>query len=447
MFVPRHVATRGGSTAASARSDAAGRAGRRGLLPLAARAARGARSAAQRARRARARVRREAVGPLPHGALRDGVDLARRRGRRARRRAPLRCSSREDAADFRPELSMLALDLETDGWDGPLLSAADRDARTAERVFVRGAADATGTRSPSCGRGGAPARAVRGDCARSIPDVVCGWNVVDFDLAVLEARCRAHRVPFALGRAGEAARVLAGCDRRSRCRLRACPGSVVLDGIATPQVGDVLLRPLHPRARRRASSSGAARRSRHGRRPGRDPPHARRGHLTRSRRTTSRTAASCSTSSTKADLARLRDGARAPDGAGDGSAGRLGRRVRSPVPAAPASSRLRRARTSASKPRARREPRRTRARLGAGPLPRRPVVRLPQPVPEHHPHLPHRPARPLPAGRRPRPRLRRRYVRPRRRDPARDHRAAARGAIAGDGREERGALARHQDPR
>ena len=41
-------------------------------------------------------------------------------------------------ADFRPPLSLLALDLETDGWDGPLLSAAVATSGHG-RVFVRGA--------------------------------------------------------------------------------------------------------------------------------------------------------------------------------------------------------------------------------------------------------------------------------------------------------------------
>ncbi len=62
--------------------------------------------------------------------------------------------------------------------------------------------------------------------------MLAGWNVVDFDLAVLEARCRAHHVPFALGRAGESARVLVGSSTRQPTVARV-PGRVVLDGIAT----------------------------------------------------------------------------------------------------------------------------------------------------------------------------------------------------------------------
>lgn len=38
------------------------------------------------------------------------------------------------------------------------------------------------------------------------PDVLCGWNVTEFDLAVLETRARELGVAFAIGRAGERAR-------------------------------------------------------------------------------------------------------------------------------------------------------------------------------------------------------------------------------------------------
>jgi DNA polymerase-2 len=133
-------------------------------------------------------------------------------------------------ADLRPELSLLALDIETDGFEGPLLSAAVAT-RDRCRVFL-------------CGEGRAPdattlvpdektlLEALLAEIKAIDPDVICGWNVVEFDLAVLEARCRAHRLSFALGRAGEAARVLPGASRQQVSVARV-PGRVVLDGVAT----------------------------------------------------------------------------------------------------------------------------------------------------------------------------------------------------------------------
>jgi DNA polymerase-2 len=134
------------------------------------------------------------------------------------------------AADFRPRLSLLALDLETDGWDGPLLSAAVATEGRG-RVFVRGAGRDDGEVTFVADE---PAllRALLSEIAAIDPDVLCGWNVVDFDLAVLQARCLAHRLPLALGRAREAARVLDGSSAQAVSIARV-PGRVVLDGIAT----------------------------------------------------------------------------------------------------------------------------------------------------------------------------------------------------------------------
>ncbi|RME53024.1 DNA polymerase II [Candidatus Woesearchaeota archaeon] len=63
------------------------------------------------------------------------------------------------------------------------------------------------------------------------PDVLVGWNVVDFDLAELARLCRRHKVVFALGRGGGEVRL-----RRYESFFREskadCPGRIVLDGIA-----------------------------------------------------------------------------------------------------------------------------------------------------------------------------------------------------------------------
>ncbi|HEY8121484.1 MAG TPA: DNA polymerase II [Myxococcota bacterium] len=72
------------------------------------------------------------------------------------------------------------------------------------------------------------------------PDVLLGWNVVDFDLRVLLARCAALRIPCALGRSREPPRLLVdqGPFARSRAEV---PGRMVLDGI--PLVRDALKLP------------------------------------------------------------------------------------------------------------------------------------------------------------------------------------------------------------
>ncbi len=133
-------------------------------------------------------------------------------------------------ADFRPALSVLSLDLETDGFDGPLLSAAIAT-RGLERVLVRGAGeDRDAIRFVPDEK--ALLTALFGAIREIDPDVIVGWNIVEFDLAVLQTRALAHRVAFAIGRAGENARVLPGASPR-QVSIARVPGRVVLDGVAT----------------------------------------------------------------------------------------------------------------------------------------------------------------------------------------------------------------------
>ena len=137
-------------------------------------------------------------------------------------------------ADVHIELSLLALDIETDGIDGPVISAAVAS-RDHERVFVSGEPPLQWerTRSDVVFVRDEPSllRALFAEIGRIDPDVLCGWNVVEFDLTVLEAHARALRVPFDLGRAGERARVLPGMN--GSVSIARIPGRVVLDGIAT----------------------------------------------------------------------------------------------------------------------------------------------------------------------------------------------------------------------
>jgi DNA polymerase-2 len=133
-------------------------------------------------------------------------------------------------ADVRPSLRTLALDIETDGWNGPLLSIAFA-AEGFERVFMCREGESRGAISFH-----ADERALLTSAFEVLrdfdPDVIVGWNVVEFDLRVLEARCAALCIPFAIGRAGERARVLTSSTPQQASIARV-PGRVVLDGIAT----------------------------------------------------------------------------------------------------------------------------------------------------------------------------------------------------------------------
>ncbi|MBK7863767.1 MAG: DNA polymerase II [Archangiaceae bacterium] len=123
------------------------------------------------------------------------------------------------AAEVTPRLRTLSLDVETDGWDGRLLSLAFAGCGLERTIAVP---------SPEDER---PALEAAFALIRELdPDVLLGWNVTDFDLRAIEARATAVGVPFAIGRAGETARVLIGTQQPSIARV---PGRVVLDGVAT----------------------------------------------------------------------------------------------------------------------------------------------------------------------------------------------------------------------
>ncbi len=133
------------------------------------------------------------------------------------------------AAEVTPRLRTVSLDIETDGWDGPVLSLAIAGSGREHVFVVRDGVDGPGLSFHGTER--AALEATFAAIRELDPDVLLGWNVVDFDLRVLDTRCTLLGTPFALGRAGERARVLVG-DAQSVSIARV-PGRVVLDGVAT----------------------------------------------------------------------------------------------------------------------------------------------------------------------------------------------------------------------
>ena len=145
-----------------------------------------------------------------------------------------------EQCEVTPDLAWLSMDIETDGFDGPLLSIAGvtrrGDARE-ERVFLVSAgaagekAEAAGAISHHTDAAGV-LDAFLAWVAVADPDVIVGWNVIEFDLAYLERLCRDLGKPFKLGRDGGRCDIL---EPRSAAQphIARVPGRVVLDGIAT----------------------------------------------------------------------------------------------------------------------------------------------------------------------------------------------------------------------
>jgi DNA polymerase-2 len=133
-------------------------------------------------------------------------------------------------AEYRPHLSRLSLDIETGSAD-QLYSIACHfvdGVREERQVFVA----ATGRHhkgSPVqyCGDTPGVLEAFLGLVRRLDPDLLCGWNILAFDLPFLQERCNELELSFALGRGGGVLRI---SESATRATVHV-PGRVVVDGI------------------------------------------------------------------------------------------------------------------------------------------------------------------------------------------------------------------------
>jgi DNA polymerase-2 len=133
-------------------------------------------------------------------------------------------------ADWTPRLSVLSFDIETDPRAERLLSIALHGCGVSEVLLLT----PSGWDCPE----GATAFAsekelLAGFCQRARqldPDVLTGWNVVEFDLAVMSRLAARHGLAFELGRGPGPLRLRADGSPRGN-RQAAVPGRVVLDGI------------------------------------------------------------------------------------------------------------------------------------------------------------------------------------------------------------------------
>ena len=131
------------------------------------------------------------------------------------------------AGDFRPRLTVLSIDIETTPdakqvYSAALYGAGVDEVHIVSREQVRGARHHP-TEEVLFWALHKRIRAID-------PDVLTGWNVVDFDLRVLARRASELGVPFSIGRSDRPLRfqVDRGFTRQSRVDV---PGRQVLDGI------------------------------------------------------------------------------------------------------------------------------------------------------------------------------------------------------------------------
>ncbi|GAB6040281.1 DNA polymerase II [Endothiovibrio diazotrophicus] len=136
-------------------------------------------------------------------------------------------------AEFTPELRYASLDIETRGRAEEVISIALSAPDRAE-ILTRGEAADWPGELPI--RWCADERALLAAFVERLvardPDLILGWNVVNFDLDLLERRCRHYGIPFSIGRGGEIATILQPRES-GQPRVASIPGRVVLDGIDT----------------------------------------------------------------------------------------------------------------------------------------------------------------------------------------------------------------------
>jgi DNA polymerase-2 len=131
-------------------------------------------------------------------------------------------------ARFVPRLRILSLDIETD-LRAQCLYAIALAGLGADRVLIVG---------PGPLRGAECFASERELLLRFFellgefdPDVITGWNVVDFDLSVLRTLCARHGIPFRLGRTDDET-VIQRDQGFTRDPRAIAPGRQVLDGLA-----------------------------------------------------------------------------------------------------------------------------------------------------------------------------------------------------------------------
>ena len=129
-------------------------------------------------------------------------------------------------------LRWLSLDIETNGLDGELFSIAVYDGRAARAFVVSDyPVEADGCELSCHASERSLLEAFFHWLADHDPDVIIGWNLVNFDLDYLEHKCRSVGLRFAMGRGEESATILGSGGGRDGPRVARLPGRVALDGI------------------------------------------------------------------------------------------------------------------------------------------------------------------------------------------------------------------------
>ena len=132
--------------------------------------------------------------------------------------------------EYIPRLEVMSLDIESDYQSNALFSIAFVSSSQRQVIMIGDGADREGLEFVA--DEAALLRRWLEWLNRVDPDVLIGWNVINFDLNLLQQRARHHGIPFAIGRGG-AQPAWRQSQTDSGHRFVLVPGRVVLDGIDT----------------------------------------------------------------------------------------------------------------------------------------------------------------------------------------------------------------------
>lgn len=145
----------------------------------------------------------------------------------------LRDAQLKPSADYRPSLRLVSLDIETTAF-GELYSIA-LEGCGQRQVYVLGPPNGTPDAHADftldyCDSRAALLEALNQWIARHDPDAIIGWNLVQFDLRVLQEHSRKLQVPLRLGRGG-AEMEWREHGNREQHYFAAAAGRLIIDGI------------------------------------------------------------------------------------------------------------------------------------------------------------------------------------------------------------------------
>ena len=145
-------------------------------------------------------------------------------------------------SNWQPSLTLLSIDIETNPFGGEIyaISLAQRAPSSPERqeVLFADSIDSPLDEADHITVFQDEKHMLQAFCKRVVewdPDIITGWNVIDFDFSVIAGRIRHHGIAFQIGRSDAPAAFLPG--EKSRSNTIIIPGRQVIDGVRLVRAG------------------------------------------------------------------------------------------------------------------------------------------------------------------------------------------------------------------